>query len=83
MAWIRWEAIVVTGIGAVAGVGLGIFYGWAVVRAFTQSGVDVFRPPIGHLSLAIVLMALTGVAAAALPARRAGRINVLEAIATE
>jgi len=82
-AMIRWEAIVVTGIGAVAGVGLGIIYGRAVVRAFSQSGVDVFRPPIGHLSLAIVLMALTGVAAAALPARRAGRIIVLDAIATE
>jgi putative ABC transport system permease protein len=39
--------------------------------------------PIGTLVLLLVLAALAGVVAAILPARRAARLNVLEALAYE
>ena len=78
-AMVRWEAVMIAAIGAVIGLGLGAFIGWAVSR-------DLDLPatlPAGQLTLVAAAAIATGVLAAALPARRAAKVDVLRAIATE
>jgi putative ABC transport system permease protein len=82
-AMIRWESVITAVFGAVLGVAVGVFFGWAMVQALHDSGVTVLSIPGRQLVLFIVVAALGGVLAAALPARRAARLNVLEAISTE
>ena len=45
-------------------------------------GVSAFAIPVGQLGVVAVIAAIAGVLAALLPARRAARLNVLEAITT-
>jgi putative ABC transport system permease protein len=80
---IRWEAVIIAVIGAVLGLVVGVGFGWAVVRAIADTGIDVLGVPGGQLLGYLVIAALLGVVAAALPARRAARLNVLSAIAYE
>jgi putative ABC transport system permease protein len=76
---IRWEAVIVAAIGSAIGLGLGAFVGWAVSR-----DLDVHPTiPLGQLALAAVTATTVGVLAAVLPARRAGRVDLLRAIAAE
>jgi putative ABC transport system permease protein len=80
---IRWESVIVAAIGAVLGVGLGTVLGWTVVRAFRDSGLDVFSFPLAQLVLLITLVSFLGTAAAALPARQAVKTDILDAIAVD
>ncbi len=48
-----------------------------------DSGVTELAMPFARLGIYVALAALAGVIAALLPARRAARLNVLEAIAFE
>jgi len=80
---IRWEAVIIATFGAILGVGLGIVLGWAVVRALADEGFGAFSIPVGQVILALVLAALAGVLAAIWPARKAARMNILDAISTE
>jgi len=82
-AMIRWESVITAVFGAVLGVAVGVFFGWAMVQALHDSGVTVLSIPGRQLVLFIVVAAFGGMLAAALPARRAARLNVLEAISTE
>lgn len=80
---VRWEAVVVAVLGSVAGVALGVFLGWALVRAAGAAGeFRAFAVPPGQLAIVVVVGALTGVVAGVRPARRAARVDVLRAIAT-
>ncbi|HEV7863234.1 MAG TPA: ABC transporter permease [Acidimicrobiia bacterium] len=78
---IRWESIIITLLGAVLGLGVGAFFGWAAVSAMGDIGVDRLAFPAGRLISFVVVAGLAGVLAAVLPARRAARLDVLEAIA--
>jgi putative ABC transport system permease protein len=80
---IRWEAVIIAVIGAVLGLAVGVFFGWAVVRAIRDQGINVLRVPGGQLAAYVVMSAILGVAAAIFPARRAARLDVLAAIAHE
>jgi len=80
---VRWESIIVAVFGALLGLALGIFFGWAMVTALHDQGFTDFVIPVGQLVLVVVLSALAGVVAAAYPARRASRLDVLDAISTE
>ncbi|MGZ4110612.1 MAG: ABC transporter permease [Actinomycetota bacterium] len=82
-AMVRWEAVVIGLIGALLGLVVGTFFGWAMVRALRDQGFNVFAVPFVRLAVYVVLGAVAGVVAALLPARRAARLNVLEAIAAE
>ncbi len=79
---IRWESVIISVFGAVLGVGLGILFGWAVVQALSDQGL-IFVLPTGQLIGALFAAGIAGVVAAILPAWRASRLNVLEAIAYE
>lgn len=80
---IRWEAVIIATFGAMLGVGIGIILGWAVVRALADEGFGAFRVPVGQVILALVLAAFSGVLAAVWPARKASRMNILDAISNE
>jgi putative ABC transport system permease protein len=80
---IRWEAVIVATFGALLGTGIGIVLGWSVVRALADEGLGAFRIPFGQVLLALVLAAVAGVLAAIWPARKASRMNILDAITSE
>jgi putative ABC transport system permease protein len=80
---IRLEAIMIAVYGGVLGLAVGSFFGWALVSAFTKdSEFGSFHYPFLTLIIFLVVAAVLGVLAAIVPAWRASRINVLEAIAT-
>jgi putative ABC transport system permease protein len=83
---VRGESIIVAAFGAVGGIALGSFLGWAMFRALAQADdidTDVFAIPVGQLGLVLMLGAVVGLVASVRPARRAARLDVLDAIATE
>jgi putative ABC transport system permease protein len=80
---VRSEAVIVAILGAVLGMVIGLFFGWALQRALVELGVDRLRVPLGQLLIYLVVAALCGVVAAVWPARRAARLDVLQAIAYE
>jgi putative ABC transport system permease protein len=80
---IRWEAVIVSVIGALMGLAVGTFFGWALVTALESEGITELVIPGGQLALYVVVAGIAGVIAALPPARRAARMDVLRAIATE
>jgi putative ABC transport system permease protein len=80
---IRWESIIIAVLGAVLGLGVGAFFGWAAVSAMKDLGVDQLSFPAGQLLSFVIFAMLAGTVAAIFPARRATRLNVLAAIAHE
>ncbi|HEX2149015.1 MAG TPA: FtsX-like permease family protein, partial [Actinomycetota bacterium] len=80
---IRWEAVIISVIGAVLGLAIGIFFGWALVKSLEGEGITELVIPYFQLSIYVFFAAVAGVLAAIFPARRAARLNVLEAISTE
>jgi putative ABC transport system permease protein len=78
-----WESVLIAVLGACTGVAIGLFFGWALVQGLADRGASVFSVPTGQLVSVVVLAAASGVAAALYPAWRAGRLDVLQAIATE
>lgn len=80
---IRWEALIVSLIGALLGIVVGVFLGWSVVKSLESEGITQFAVPGLNLALYLVAAGAAGIIAALPPARRAARLNVLEAIATE
>ena len=80
---VRWESVIMAVFGAVLGVVLGTGIGSAFVGSLAEQGFTDLVVPPGQLVLVLVVGAILGVLAAAFPARRAARLNILEAIATE
>lgn len=81
MRMITVEAVVISVFGALLGVAVGTGLGAAVVRALKDEGITDLVLPWSQMGMFIGLSALVGVIAAALPAIRAARIDVLGAIA--
>ncbi|UGS35813.1 ABC transporter permease [Capillimicrobium parvum] len=79
---IRYEAVITAVIGAVIGVVLGLIFALAVGVALKDDGF-VLSIPVVQLIILLVLGALAGVVAAIAPARRASRLDPLEALAYE
>jgi putative ABC transport system permease protein len=79
---VRWEAIIIAVFGTTLGLTVGTFFGWAIVRALADEGIDTLTVPVGSLAVVTVIAALAGAIAAVLPARRAAKLDVLEALAT-
>jgi putative ABC transport system permease protein len=80
---VRLESIVISLLGAVLGVGLGLLFGVALQRSQAEAGIGVLSVPFGQLVLFVALAGLVGVLAAVWPARRAARLDVLRAITTD
>jgi len=79
---VRYESVITALIGAVLGTILGIIFATLVSRPLADEGFELAYP-VGTLLLLLVLAALAGVLAAIWPARRAARLDVLQALAYE
>ena len=80
---IRYESVITALIGGVFGLVIGVV-GSVIVTSLTLSGSGYVQSfPVGTLFVLLVVAALAGVLAAQLPARRAGRLDVLGALAGE
>lgn len=78
------ESLLITTAGAAIGLVVGVALGYAFVRGISASGQEAsFHPPIGVFIAVAVLSVIFGVIAALLPARRAARMNVIEAVSYE
>lgn len=79
---IRVEAIVTALLGTTSGIGLGTLFGWTVVRTLVDEGFDTVTIPVVPLVIIGAAGAIAGGLVAALPARRAARLNILDALST-
>ncbi len=80
---IRYESIITALIGGVLGLAIGVI-GAVLVTNFALSGSGFVQSiPVGTLAILLVVAALAGLLAAQMPARRAARIDLLEALASE
>ena len=82
-AMVRWESVIVALFGTIGGLGLGVFLGWALVRASASGGTGTFAAPPLQLTIIVLVGAIAGVLAGLRPARRAAKLNLLAAIASE
>ncbi len=81
---VRLEAVVISVFGAVVGIGLGSFLGWAIGETFAdQVPGYALVLPWDRIGIFLVLAGLVGVLAALWPARNAARLNMLNAIKAE
>ncbi|WP_062303209.1 ABC transporter permease [Demequina subtropica] len=78
---IRIESVVMSVFGAVLGIILGVALGIALIRALEEFGFDTVAVPWGLLAVYTALAIVAGIVAAWWPARRAAKLDVLEAIA--
>ena len=76
---IRHESVITALIGATLGVGLGVVLAALATQALSQYGVAL-TIPVPTLAAFTLAAVLAGVAAAIMPARRASRLNVLDAL---
>jgi putative ABC transport system permease protein len=79
---VRYEAVITALIGAVLGAALGVVFALIASRPLADEGFTL-SIPWGTLLILLVLAAIAGVLAAIGPARRASRLDVLEALAYE
>jgi putative ABC transport system permease protein len=80
---IRVESVIIAVLGALLGVAIGILFGIAMQRALVNVGVTDLAIPAGQLIVYVIVAGLAGVVAAIVPARRAAKLNVLQAISYE
>ncbi|MEV5317215.1 FtsX-like permease family protein [Streptomyces sp. NPDC052687] len=80
---IRLESVVIALFGALLGLGLGIGWGATAQQLLALEGLKVLDIPWPTIGGVFLGSALVGLFAALVPAFRAGRMNVLNAIATE
>jgi len=79
---VRVEGLLIALFGGALGVVVGVAFAAALVAVLPAETAE-FALPFARLALLAVVAALLGIVAAALPARRAGRLDVLGAIAEE
>jgi len=77
------ESSIISIFGAFLGTGLGIFFAWSLIQALKDEGFSVFRVSLSQTLLWIAISIVAGVIAAILPAIKAARQNILEAISYE
>ncbi len=80
---IRWEGAIVSAFGATVGVVVGIVFGLAALQAMPESLITATRVPIPSMVFLLIFSIVAGLLAAIFPARRAGKLDVLAAIASE
>lgn len=79
---IRWEAVIVAVFGATLGIIVGIPLGLAVTTALPSTFITTTVVPGSTILIILIASIIVGVVAAIGPARRAAKLNVLDAIST-
>jgi putative ABC transport system permease protein len=80
---IRLESVVIAVLGALMGTLLGVVFGVVLMKDLESQGLRVISVPVTQLLAFLAISVVVGVLAAVFPARRAARLDVLQAIATE
>jgi putative ABC transport system permease protein len=80
---VRWESVITSVYGAFVGVVMGLVLGYVVIIALRDQGLTEYSVPVTDIVWILVLAFVAGVAAAVVPAWRATRLNVLQAIAAD
>ena len=78
---VRLEAIAISVLGALLGIGAGLLFGVVLQQIVQDQGITELAVPWARLVVFIAVSTAVGVLAAVLPARRAASLNVLRAIA--
>ena len=79
---IRYEAVITALIGAILGMILGVIFAALIAQPLKDEGFTLSYP-VGTLIGLLIFAAIAGVVAAIAPARRASRLDVLEALQYE
>ncbi|MGW1794280.1 ABC transporter permease [Streptomyces tubercidicus] len=81
---VRLESVVIALFGAGLGIAVGVFCSWAAGNLVSQ-GLPTYELllPWGRLALFVLIALVVGMLAALWPARRAARLNMLEAIGAQ
>ena len=80
---IRSEAVILSIFGAILGLVIGTPMGLALVTALRKDGITETSVPYSTLAIFLIVAAVFGLIAGGWPARRAAKLDVLAAIATE
>ncbi|MFI9254479.1 ABC transporter permease [Streptomyces sp. NPDC053069] len=80
---IRLESVVIAVFGALLGLGLGMGWGATAQKLLALKGLTILDIPWPTIITVFAASAFVGLFAALVPAFRAGRMNVLNAIATD
>jgi putative ABC transport system permease protein len=81
-AIVRAEAAIVSFLGALIGLVVGLALALVALKALENKGLGMISMPYAQLAVFLAVGALAGIVAAVLPARRAARVDIVEAIAS-
>jgi uncharacterized RDD family membrane protein YckC len=80
---VRWEAVLIAFLGTIVGLVIGLYFGWAIIASLRDQGFTEFNIAPFQLFLVVVIGAVASIVAALVPAWRASRLNILDAINAE
>jgi putative ABC transport system permease protein len=80
---VRWESVIIAAIGGSIGLVLGLIWAWAFTSALETEDLFRLSVPLGRIALLAVLSLVAGAIAAVIPAWRASRLEIFDAIARE
>jgi putative ABC transport system permease protein len=80
---VRWESVLIAMLGTALGTTIGLSFAWTLVHAMKNNDLNAFAVPLHQLGLIVLAAAVAALVAAALPARRAARLDVLKAVSAE
>jgi putative ABC transport system permease protein len=80
---VRWESVLIALLGTSLGTAIGLGFSWSLVHALQDKGFNTFAVPTLQLGVIVVFAAVAAVVAAALPARRAAKLDMLQAISND
>jgi putative ABC transport system permease protein len=75
--------VLVALLGTTLGSAIGLAFAWSLVEAMKDKGFNTFTVPVQQLAAIVLFAAVAAVFAAALPARRASKLDVLAALSTQ
>ena len=79
---VRYESVITAVIGGVLGIALGIVFAWLLIESLSEFDLQLSLP-VGQLAAFLILAVVVGVVGSIAPARRAARVDVLDAIEHE
>lgn len=77
------EGVIISVYGGLLGIALGIVFGTVITNLLPEQFISTVAIPSQRLLVYLLIATAAGLASALLPARRASKLNVLDAIANE
>jgi putative ABC transport system permease protein len=80
---VRWESVLTSLYGAIVGVVLGLVLGYVIIVALKDRGLTTYSVPTNAIGVIVLSAFVIGVLAAVIPAWRATRQDILQAISAD